>query len=423
MFKQFFKHFQFFILFLGLGFVSGINAGPYFFALDLNKSLKVDLANIQTYVKNRIPGDLRFDPTSFNNLHITLKEIGSLSFPELQNVNGIIANMAKQYHAFTLKSAIKRSRLHISDNGLVTLKLEDDNRLTNLARKIESNLHNSRKQNKIGRFNPRMDFPGNGHIALGYISSKNKAARLNVHQPRIRALKNNFRNQINDEYRVKGFVLLKSNSPQLPRIYDRCKTFALSVTNVSPTITYQGGGVLPYAVNNGKVYFLFSQEASGPNKGDYSDFGGKADRQDLNHGTWIAAREFTEESCNLFGQYTSVQPYLTKKYVNNFRIEAPYVMFVVQVPFEQDIDKTFKRRLSRATNRHQREKSRLQWVSGEDLERSLLNGNRHITLGNGNTITLRRCAFSLLKNEGLKIIQKLNRVNHFAQQPMLHIHR
>src|SRR5262245_55624875 len=80
--------------------------------------------------------------------------------------------------------------------------------------------------------------------------------------------------------------------------------FALTY-GITNAITYHGGGVLPYAVNpkNNKVYFLFAQEGHGASRGYWADFGGRASKKDKNNPIWIAAREFSEESNELFGSY------------------------------------------------------------------------------------------------------------------------
>lgn len=201
------------------------------------------------------------------------------------------------------------------------------------------------------------------------------------------------------------------------------KFFLITIFLLSNTIfAYHGGGVLPYAINpkNKEVYFLFSKEAFGKYKGQWSDFGGKADRKDRNHATWIAAREFTEESNNLFGRYGEVQRHLNRRYPNTFRISNGYAIFLTQVQFDKNINKIFQRRLARARHIHNREKSELIWVNAKRLEKALLTNNRNIRLRSGKVITLRNSALSFLRKRALPIIKKIKK-KQFGRAPVLKI--
>lgn len=193
------------------------------------------------------------------------------------------------------------------------------------------------------------------------------------------------------------------------------KLLVTAIMFVAPVaaITYHGGGGFPYAIDpvTGRVYFAFSREAHGSDKGKWADFGGAADAKDKNHPTWIAARETAEESDYLWGSYWTLQDIFSKaahnQIKNAFFINRPYAQFIFQVEYDKHINAKFQVALSKATKPHEREKNKVQWVSGIKLENALKTNNPHIVLSTGYKMEIRGSTFAALRNHALPIISQI----------------
>ena len=147
--------------------------------------------------------------------------------------------------------------------------------------------------------------------------------------------------------------------------------------------SYKSAGVLPYAIHNGKLFFLLGKEHRGgkgvvldQNKIDasmskskiakhletWSEFGGKREKEDQSS-LHTAAREFFEETKGAFGDIT--------EFLSNARSfynqSGKYVLYLCQLPYKtieqikQDCLKELEENISST------EKKEFGWVDGEEL--------------------------------------------------------
>jgi 8-oxo-dGTP pyrophosphatase MutT (NUDIX family) len=70
-----------------------------------------------------------------------------------------------------------------------------------------------------------------------------------------------------------------------------------------------GGGFLPTAIKDGKLYFLFGKENKYATTPGYADFGGGTDKNESFMET--ALREFTEETTGFFGSINQLRQYVS----------------------------------------------------------------------------------------------------------------
>ena len=70
-----------------------------------------------------------------------------------------------------------------------------------------------------------------------------------------------------------------------------------------------GGGILPVAKHNGRIYLLFSRErkllSNDKDKGKWSDFGGSREKNESQYET--AIREGVEESAGILGNKSQLK--------------------------------------------------------------------------------------------------------------------
>lgn len=190
--------------------------------------------------------------------------------------------------------------------------------------------------------------------------------------------------------------------------------FLLSFSLQIYALTYFGAGVLPYAVNpnDNKVYFLFSREAFGKDRGTWADFGGGAERKDKNNPLNIAAREFHEESIGLYGSYQEGKSFLSKKssvvssQIVRKRGDA-YILYFVKVEFASNINQRFQKKRKRARSFHLREKDELAWISAQRLQDTLRHNSPTVNNGSGRLITIRPSLFKTLQKKSASFVDQL----------------
>lgn len=101
------------------------------------------------------------------------------------------------------------------------------------------------------------------------------------------------------------------------------------------------GGVLPYAVHKGVVYFLLGKEATHPGFADsrkWSDFGGNVDDEDKDTRR-AAAREAFEESMGVLGN--AAQIYKALKHEHSFSVIGPGRCYLMQIPYDGNVVQNF----------------------------------------------------------------------------------
>lgn len=131
-------------------------------------------------------------------------------------------------------------------------------------------------------------------------------------------------------------------------------------------------GILPVTRIHERVLFLLGKDVR---DGTWSDFGGKCERIDRNDAMNTATREFYEETLGCV-----VAPWgLRKRMIPGncvlLRGETknghPYWMYVVEVPFSKDLDKTFAKFVAFLKHKNAAadlvEKTEVRWFGLKDM--------------------------------------------------------
>lgn len=139
-----------------------------------------------------------------------------------------------------------------------------------------------------------------------------------------------------------------------------------------------GGGILPFIVKDGNIYFLFSRESMHVNKTeDWRDFGGTPEKNETTKETVI--REGWEETMGFLGNKKDIKElienqtvYLTKK--------GKYTTYVVELKMTKknwDLPKRFRKHYMEMYNKDKSkiakhglyEKDKLMWLKLENLKK------------------------------------------------------
>ena len=139
-----------------------------------------------------------------------------------------------------------------------------------------------------------------------------------------------------------------------------------------------GGGLLPVAMKENKLMFLFGEERKRPNESarGWADFGGGPEKNETNIET--AAREGSEELCGFLGTPSKVRELLRGKKVVLKPKEIKYTSFLVPIDYSNDIVKYFNNQVaflnkylsSNVINKSViYEKERIKWFSIGDLKK------------------------------------------------------
>lgn len=136
---------------------------------------------------------------------------------------------------------------------------------------------------------------------------------------------------------------------------------------------YSSAGILPFAVVDGKAYFLLGCETS---DGSWSDFGGKKEPDDNDESSETACREFFEETLGVVTTLTEIRDRLDSNSVcvNSVTYSGQtYVMYVVQIAWSPQHTMCFTKVhsfLQRMHNQNYRkylEKKLIRWFSAEEI--------------------------------------------------------
>jgi hypothetical protein len=103
--------------------------------------------------------------------------------------------------------------------------------------------------------------------------------------------------------------------------------------NINKKLHEYSAGVLPYQIENNKVYICLGKDKDG----FWSDFGGKCDPKDRYYTIETAAREFYEESYGAFLSLEGIREHLSHeenfKVINSESLSGiRYFMFLLQIP-------------------------------------------------------------------------------------------
>ena len=131
------------------------------------------------------------------------------------------------------------------------------------------------------------------------------------------------------------------------------------------------GGILPYAKHKGNTYYLIGQEDLGRDKGKWSDFGGRADKEDVSP-LGVALRESTEESMGFLEPLQTPTKFLSRKSDPGGRVSRTYLMQVAYDPLLPSRFAKKRRLLRRHLPSFLREKRRVKWVKAEDIKKCRL---------------------------------------------------
>jgi hypothetical protein len=135
-----------------------------------------------------------------------------------------------------------------------------------------------------------------------------------------------------------------------------------------------GAGILPVALKNGKLYFLFGKENQYADTPGWSDFGGGTDNNEIPLQT--AIREAQEELTGFLGGEREIRAWMKK---GTFKIEFNgYTMFVCPMEYNEWLpiyynnnQRFLQKRLDQTIIRDSKifEKSEIKWVCESDLSK------------------------------------------------------
>lgn len=96
-----------------------------------------------------------------------------------------------------------------------------------------------------------------------------------------------------------------------------------------------GGGILPVAKHNGKIYFLFGLEEDGKL---WSDFGGSSDKNESPYQT--AIREGYEELNGFLGSKSNLQKSVSKNIILKLKFDQ-YTTFLFKTLYDESLPQYF----------------------------------------------------------------------------------
>lgn len=103
-----------------------------------------------------------------------------------------------------------------------------------------------------------------------------------------------------------------------------------------------GGGILPIAKHNGKIYLLFSRErkifSKDKDRGKWSDFGGSKEKNESQYQT--AIREAVEESAGLLGNNKELKASLKNNTLGIIK-NKQYSIWLIKVNYDKNLPNIF----------------------------------------------------------------------------------
>jgi len=131
-----------------------------------------------------------------------------------------------------------------------------------------------------------------------------------------------------------------------------------------------GGGILPVAKHNGKIYFLVGLEEDGKL---WSDFGGSSDKNESPYQT--AIREGYEELNGFLGSKTNLQKMVSKNIILKLKFDK-YTTFLFKTSYDESLPQYFnahhkflKTNLPQIINKKgYYEKSCIQWMTLREIK-------------------------------------------------------
>lgn len=138
-----------------------------------------------------------------------------------------------------------------------------------------------------------------------------------------------------------------------------------------------GGGILPVAIKNGKVYFLFGKENELDDTPGWADFGGGREEGETPFDT--ALREGSEEINGFLGSVVQLRKRVKQNKVATVTFKE-YTTFIFKMDFDENLPTYYKnnydffsRYLPHVKNKKDNgllEKSDIKWFSFEELKKN-----------------------------------------------------
>lgn len=114
-----------------------------------------------------------------------------------------------------------------------------------------------------------------------------------------------------------------------------------------------GGGILPVAKHNGRIYLLFSRErkllSNDKDKGKWSDFGGSREKNESQYQT--AIREGIEESAGLLGNKSQLTQTIKNHLVGNIQ-DKKYSIWMIEVKYDKNLPNIFHKHFMDGVKHH-----------------------------------------------------------------------
>lgn len=138
----------------------------------------------------------------------------------------------------------------------------------------------------------------------------------------------------------------------------------------------KGGGILPVAIYNSDIYFLFARETMIPKtkiSGQWSDFGGSHENGETVFET--AIREGFEETNKIFKSIDQLRKQVKENLITKIEMKG-YVTYLFEIKYDVNLPKKFKLDFEKTLQNDPDkinnlnglyEKDRLQWIKLEDL--------------------------------------------------------
>lgn len=140
-----------------------------------------------------------------------------------------------------------------------------------------------------------------------------------------------------------------------------------------------GGGILPVAIKNNKLYFLFSREAKIINyiykdAGKWSDFGGSNENNENRFQT--AVREGWEESNGFLGDKKHIEYLIKNNTLKKITINK-YTTYVILIDYDDTLPKRFRDNFLKKLENDKKyvleengyfEKDMLKWIRADKLK-------------------------------------------------------
>ena len=137
-----------------------------------------------------------------------------------------------------------------------------------------------------------------------------------------------------------------------------------------------GAGILPIAIFNNKIYFLFSREQNSynSNHNQWSDFGGRKEKNETYKET--AIREGWEESDGFLGDISDITDLINNKTVAIITSKG-YRTYIVKINYDKNLPELFQNKFQEIKKNNPEliskngfyEKDKLRWIEHNNIKK------------------------------------------------------